>query len=123
MKVYLKSEPEIVDFLMHLIETNGYKTGSEALKHLLYVGMAATPVDGEWRAAMNSVRSQMIQFVATLIWRKLHEAFDEYMRIWSQMSPMEVVETEIARLKFERGEITREEFESILERLKKGPKP
>lgn len=122
MKVYLKNEPEIIDFMLHLIETCGYKTGPEAVKHLLYAGIAATPADGEWRAAMNSVKSQMTQFAATLIWRKLHEAFDEYMKIWLQMSPKDVVEAEIARLRFERGEISEEEFKAAADKVNKEPK-
>lgn len=112
--LWLKSEPEIVDAIERVIEECGYHTPAEGVRHVLRIGIAATPIDGEVRAAIASVKGQMLRFLTTGYWRALNQVVEEYVVEWTKMDGVALVTREIARLKFERGEITREEYEAIL---------
>lgn len=100
-RLWLKNYPEIVEAIQQTILTNGYKTAPEAVRHLLFVGISATPTDGEFRAAMTSVRSQMTQYLTTRFWAMLAELFASFEKDWREMHGSAFVDREIARLRGE----------------------
>lgn len=100
-RLYLRGDPDVVDAIMQLVYEAGYKSGPEAVRHLLYVAIAATPIDGEIRAAMQSVKSQMMQYFGTLFWSKANEMMREFEVDWGKMLTPEYVAREISRLKGE----------------------
>lgn len=102
-RLYLKNDPDIVDALERLIQENGYKTVPEAVRHLLYVAISATPWDGEFRAAMSSVRSQMIQYFTTRYWSMLKELLADFEKDFSQMNPTGYIDAMLQKQAEERA--------------------
>lgn len=95
--LYLKSDPEIVDAIGRLIEEHGYTNVPEAIRHLLYVGIAATPVDGEFKAAIRSVKTQMVQYFTIGYWGMLKELVARYENDFSKMNAQDVIDAEIKK--------------------------
>lgn len=113
-QLYLKSEPDIVDAVERVIEECGYQTASEGVRHLLRIAVAATPIEGEVRATIGAVRAQMVRFFTTRYWTLLNKLIEEYLTEWIKIDGTALVTREIARFKFERGEISHEEYEATL---------
>lgn len=107
--VTLRGEPDLVDGIMQLIESTGAKTVPEVIRHLLRVSISAVPMDAEVRAAINSVKSQMTQYLGKMFWAKMAEMMTEFHTTWSPKITLEAIEQEMARIKAERGEAPRNE--------------
>jgi hypothetical protein len=99
----LKNEPELVDAIKALADATGYRTAPEVIRHVLRIGMSATPMEGEIRAAINSVKSQMTQYLGKMFWAKVAEMMVEFEAHWTPEVLMTRFEEEIARIKAERG--------------------
>lgn len=99
----LKSDPDLIETLRRLMEERGYKTVPEAVRHLMYVGQSATPLDGEFRAAMASVKSQMIQYFTTRYWALLNQLIASFEEDWKRMDPNVKIEEEYAKIRAEQG--------------------
>jgi hypothetical protein len=99
--LFLKNEPVILDAIERLVHEAGYHTVHEAIRHLLFVGISATPTDGEFRAAMSSVRSQMQRYVTVRFWHLLNEMMSLYEKDWRSIDGHAFVEREIARFQGE----------------------
>lgn len=98
----LKQHPDLVAAIENLIITQGYRTVPDAIRHLLYVAVSATPIDGEFRAAMTSVRGQMLRYVTIAMWGHLKQLENDFVKDWKQADGHAFVEREIARV---RGEV------------------
>ena len=95
--VYLKNDTEIVDALERIVEENDYRTAPEAVRHLLYIGASATPLDGEFRAAMRNTKAQMIQYFTIRYWSLLNELVAEFYRDHSNLDAQQFVENEVEK--------------------------
>lgn len=98
-KVYLKSEPDLIEGVQRVMNENGYRSVSEAVRHLMRVAISATPIDGEYRAAMNSVKGQMTQHFTLGYWTLLKQLQVEFERTFGSQNAAAVVEAEIQRLR------------------------
>lgn len=101
--LYLKNDPAIVDGILDLMGTAGYKTVPETVRHLLAVALAVTPVDGEVRAAIQSVKSEMNKYCGKLFWGKMAELLEQFEREWTHQIVLEKIEQEIERIRAEKG--------------------
>lgn len=113
-RLYLRSDPDIVDAVERICEECGYATAPEGVRHLLRIAISATPIDGEFRAAINHIKSQMTRFVTTRYWTLLNKLLAEYEVEWRKIDGNAMVNREVARFRFENGQISRDEYEAIL---------
>lgn len=104
--VYLKSDPDLVDALERTIQENGYRTAPEGVRHLMYIGVAASPADGELRAAMRNIKSQMVQYLTIKYWALLKEMTAEFERDFSTMNAQAMIDEEIRKNREKDGEKT-----------------
>lgn len=113
-RLYLRNDPDIVDAVERICEECGYATPAEGVRHLLRIAVSATPVDGEFRAAINHIKSQMTRFFTTRYWGLLNKLLAEYEEEWRKIDGSAMVAREVARFRLENNQISSEEYEAVL---------